>query len=303
MPGSPRLSLRALLPAPPSPGRPGDPGVIQPHDVLWPVARERLLLLGGPAALLLQVAHPLVAEAVAAQSDFRAEPTYRLLTTLQVTLTITFGDTSQARQAARGVGRRHATVTGTTTTPAGRFPVGTAYRAADPELALWVHATLVWTAVAVFDRYACPLRDPERNAYWQQAKPFARLFGVSDRILPEDWDAFTRYWSQTLAAISVTPVARRIAAEVLRPRLAPPLPGVAHLARAVTADLLPGPIRDSYQLPHRRLHRAEACTLQAAVRILRPHIPGRYAYWPHYFQAVKRVAAPAPETQRIEAGG
>lgn len=291
MPGSPRLSLRALLPAPPSPGRLGDPGVIQPHDVLWPVARERLLLLGGPAALLLQVAHPLIAEAVAARSDYRAEPTHRLLTTLQVTLTVTFGDTSQARQAARGVGRRHATVTGTTTTSAGRYPAGTAYRAADPELALWVHATLVWTAVTVYNRYACLLGHTERDAYWQQAKPFARLFGVGDSTLPDDWDAFTHYWSRALAAAEITPVARRIAAHVLRPRLNPPLPGIAHLARAVTADLLPGPIRDSYHLPHRRLHRAEARTLQAAVRALRPHIPDRYAYWPHYFQAVQRIEA------------
>jgi len=288
---SPRLSLRALLPAPPPPGRPGDPGVIQPHDALWPVARERLLLLGGPAALLLQLAHPLVAEAIVTSSDERPEPTHRLLTTLQVSLAVTFGDTDQARNAARTVGRRHATVNGTTTTATGRLPAGTAYRASDPTLALWVHATLVWTALTVYERYASPLRDADRDGYWQQAKPFARLFGVGGGVLPEDWDAFTRYWSQMLDTIEVTPAARGVAAEVLRPRLAPPLPGVPQLARAITADLLPAAIRDAYHLPHRVLQRAEARAVQATVRALRPYVPARYACWPHYLQAVDRVAA------------
>ena len=291
MPGSSRLSLRALLPPPPPAGRAGDPGVAQPHDVLWTVARERLLLLGGPAALLLQVAHPLVAEAVAAHSDYHAEPAHRLLTTLQASLTVTFGDTTQARQAARHVGRRHATVTGAITHPAGGLPAGTLYSAADPDLALWVHATLVWTALAVHDRYARPLPTAERDAYWRQAKPFARLFGVGDAALPPDWAGFVDYWQQAVDALQVTPAAHRIARDVLRPRLSPPLPGVAHLARAVTSDLLPALIRDGYRLPCRRLHRTEARTLQAAVRLLRPHVPARYAYWPHYFQAVQRTAA------------
>jgi len=286
-----RLRLRALLPAPPPPGRPGDPGVIEPRDALWPVLAERLLLLGGPTALLLQAAHPLVAEAVAAESDYRADPSHRLLTTLQVSLTVVFGDADQARQAARDVGRRHATVTGTAPTAIGGFPAGTPYRASDPELALWVHATLVWTALRVYDRYVCPLRDEERNAYWQQAKPFGRLFGVSDRVLPGDWDAFTRYWSATTAATEITPAARGIAADVLALRTTPPLPGLASLARAVTADLLPTTIRESYRLSYGRLPRTEARLFQAMTRALRPHVADRLACWPHYFRAVDRVAA------------
>ena len=149
--------------------------------------------------------------------------------------------------------------------------------------------------MAVYDRYARPLPKAERDAYWQQAKPFARLFGVVDAALPPDWAGFVDYWGQAVDALQVTPAARRIARDVLRPRLTPPLLGVPHLTRAVTSDLLPAPVGDGYRLPRRRLHRAEASTLQATVRALRPYVPTRYAYWPHYCQAIQRIAAGRPE--------
>jgi uncharacterized protein (DUF2236 family) len=54
----------------PSPGRPGDPGLFGPRSLAWRINRETILLLGGGRALLMQVAHPLVAAGVADHSDF-----------------------------------------------------------------------------------------------------------------------------------------------------------------------------------------------------------------------------------------
>src|SRR5437667_9471751 len=76
-----RVAPRDLLGLRLEPGRAGDPGLFGPGSVVWRVARERILLVGGPAALLLQLAHPLVAEAVAAHSGFGREPLQRLLAT------------------------------------------------------------------------------------------------------------------------------------------------------------------------------------------------------------------------------
>ncbi|MDP9398691.1 MAG: oxygenase MpaB family protein, partial [Actinomycetota bacterium] len=80
-------SFRSLFPPAPAPGVPGDPGLFGPASTAWSVLRERVVLLGGPAALLLQVAHPLVAAGVAEHSDFRADPLHRLRATLDATLT------------------------------------------------------------------------------------------------------------------------------------------------------------------------------------------------------------------------
>lgn len=278
----PRLGLRSLFPPPPGPGRPGDPGVCDPHDALWAVAGERAVLLGGPAAVLLQVAHPLVAAGVAQHSDYRAGPAHRLLGTLQAVLTIAFGDTEQGRAAARAVGHQHARVRGTT-------PDGTPYRASDPELALWVHATLVEMALAAVGRYAGrPVPPRLREAYWQQMKPFGRMFGIPEAVLPAGYPEFRAWYEAAVARLEVTDAARAVARDVLGLRTWPPLPGVAAVARAVTADLLPPRVAEQYDLVATPRRRAGAAVVRAVTRTVRPALPAAVARWPHAAVALRR---------------
>ena len=69
-----------------------DPGLYGPGSEAWRLNREAALLLGaGPRALLLQIAHPLVAEGVDQHSDFRADPWARLAGTLRSYLRIVYG--------------------------------------------------------------------------------------------------------------------------------------------------------------------------------------------------------------------
>ena len=104
-------SLGPDLP-PLEPGTPEDPGLFGPGSLVWRLGRERILLVGGAAALLLQIAHPLVAAGVADHSGFQDDPLRRLRATLDATLRITFGDAAQAAAAAAGVGAMHAGVRG-----------------------------------------------------------------------------------------------------------------------------------------------------------------------------------------------
>ena len=92
-------SLGLDLP-PLEPGERWDPGLFGPDSTVWRIGRERILLAGGPAALLLQIAHPLVAAGVTNHSGFSEDPFLRLRATLDATLRITFGDREQARRAA-----------------------------------------------------------------------------------------------------------------------------------------------------------------------------------------------------------
>jgi uncharacterized protein (DUF2236 family) len=83
-----------------------------PDSITRRVNREAVLLLGGGRALLLQVAHPLVAAGVAEHSRFEQEPLQRLVRTLQLTLAIVFGSAAEALAAVRGIERVHARVRG-----------------------------------------------------------------------------------------------------------------------------------------------------------------------------------------------
>ena len=118
-----------------------------------------MLLLGaGPRALLLQIAHPAVAAGVADHSDFRTDPWRRLAGTLRSYLTIVYGTTAAARAEIRRLNALHRGIT------------GPGYSARDPELSLWVHATLVESTIAVYDAWLEPLPTARRAAYYAETR-------------------------------------------------------------------------------------------------------------------------------------
>src|SRR5882724_8581737 len=119
----------------------------------WRVDREiAVLLAAGPRALLLQVAHPKVAAAVAEHSRYRSDPLGRLRDTLDAIYSFAFADTSRATQVVRSVNRLHEHVIG-------RAPDGQAYAALDPHLLLWVYATLIDSSVLAYETFVGPLSD------------------------------------------------------------------------------------------------------------------------------------------------
>src|SRR4051794_5597271 len=141
-------------------------------------------MLGGGRALLLQIAHPLVAAGVAEHSEFREDPWKRLEGTMNAVWSVVFGSRAQADRAAARVRAMHRRVNGTLTAPMGAFPAGTAYSALDPDLLLWVHATLVDSALLVHSQWVRPLSEAEQRAYYEDMKTCARLFGTPDEVMP-----------------------------------------------------------------------------------------------------------------------
>ena len=282
--------LRSFLPPDPPAGRAGDAGLFGPGSAAWRVGRERVLLASGPAALLLQVAHPLVAEGVAAHSGFTADPLRRLRGTLDAVLTVTFGDTAQVRGAARHVARRHRPVHGTLAVATGPVPAGTPYRADDPELALWVFATLVWTSVTVTEGLVRHVPVREREAYYRDMTRLAPVFGVPAGVLPDGYPALERYLDdQVHRVLTVGPTAARLADQILRPD--PPIaPAPARpLAELLAAGVLPPAVREAYALPWRRRERAAFGCVRRATRYALPLLPPRVRYWPHYHVATDRL--------------
>src|SRR5919106_1408557 len=108
-------------------------GYFDPQGVAWRVGRELALLLGGGRALLLQVAHPLVAAGVAEHSGYRENPWRRLEGTMNAVWAIVFGTRADADRTARRVRAMHSKVEGRTREEMGPFPAGTPYSALDPD--------------------------------------------------------------------------------------------------------------------------------------------------------------------------
>jgi uncharacterized protein (DUF2236 family) len=272
-------------------GTAGDPGLFGPQSLTWHIGRERLLLLGGPAALLLQVAHPLIAAGVADHSDFRDHPYERLTATLDATLAITFGDRRQAEAAANRVGATHSRVRGRLETAVGPFPAGCAYDAWDPDLALWVHATLVETALDTYHRFVHPLSTGQRERYFDETRPFAALFGVDAAVMPASFEAFRDYVKSMKRdpALTVGPDAKNLARHILNPPVSGPLRPVAALARLFAAGLIPRRLRRAFGLRWTRRDAALLRAVASSIRLAVPVTPGSVRYWPHYRTARQRT--------------
>jgi uncharacterized protein (DUF2236 family) len=263
-------------------------GLYGPASEAWALNREAMLLLGaGPRALLLQLAHPQVAVGVADHSDFRADPWARLDGTLRSYLRIVYGTGTAARAEIRRLNALHRTITGPT------------YRARDPELSLWVHATLVDSTIVVADRWLEPLSRERRARYYAETRPIGRAFGIPDELLPPDLDAFEAYVAEAIGPrgpIRVGTMARDLATVVLHPPLGPVAPALARLPAWTYAwtlwpavGLLPDRIRAGYGLRWGPLERAVSGWLVAAWRGWRPILPRAFRQMPQALAADRRT--------------
>ena len=234
-----------------------DDGYFNPDSVIRRLGSSAVTpLLGGGASVLLQVAHPLVAYGVVEHSGYDRELWGRLVRTLRALYQIAFGDKEEAERAGAVVQAVHARVHGTTTTELGPFPPGTPYAASDPELMLWVHATLVHSSLAAYEQFVQPLPQAEREQYLQEMNQVAELFGAPARVLPRSYREFEDYFEAQLASgvITVTQPAREVASVILSTPLLGPLRGLVPAHRLATTRILPRRLREEYELRWTALH-------------------------------------------------
>jgi uncharacterized protein (DUF2236 family) len=212
--------------------------------------------LGGGPAVLLQVAHPLVAAGVVQHSDFRRDLWRRLIRTLGALYLITYGSKEEADRAGQAVQAVHEHVRGKTVDRLGCFPAGTRYSASDPELQLWVHATLVESSLAAYQRFVRRLARDEQERYYREMSVVARLFGVPPEVLPRSLSEFREYFSAQIAGgtITVTQPARAVAEVIVEARLPTPMRVLVPAHRLATAGLLPQRLRREYGLRWSALH-------------------------------------------------
>jgi uncharacterized protein (DUF2236 family) len=233
-------------------------------DPIRRVNREGVLLLGGGRALLMQVAHPSVAQGVADHSDFESDPWSRLVGTLEAVYTIVFGTDEQADRTAAVVHAVHERVT------------GEGYRANDPALLCWVNATLVDTGLRVYSTLVGPLSTADQEAYYRQATEVAELLGCPRSKQPPDLASFRDYVRTMVGSLEVTDTARTLADSIWRPDLPVPGPLVGppfSLAKFLTVGMLPAPLRQQYGLRWDRRRKAALVRALAAAKVAYPLLP------------------------------
>ena len=258
-------------------------GLFGPESVSWRVDREVLVLAGGSCALLMQAAHPFVAAGVAEHSTYATDPFGRLLRTLTSSFDVVFGSRSRAEATIRRVNAIHAAVRG-------QLPGGAAYSALDPGALLWVHATLVDTALRVYGRFITPLSPEEEQAYHREAARVAVLLHVPVADIPETIGELRAWMDEMLmsGAVHVTPEARDIARTVLYPT--PWLPRVAwDAAHLISLSTLPASLRDQYGIRWSSRRERGMQGVAAVTRRVMPLLPPMLRFAPHARSAAARV--------------
>lgn len=220
-------------------------GLYTPDDTLWRVNREVLLILSGARAVLLEVAHPLIAAGVANHSDYRRRPLRRLFRTVRAMQLLSFGTLQDARQAAKRVHLAHRPVKGALAEDVGPLPEGTGYDARDPELGLWVFATVIDSILVGYDLLVRPLTDAEKAAYYEDSRRMAHLLGVPPRTMPGTYADFQAYMDDMLD--SEVLVGGDLGRDVAKGLFAHPLVGpLARIGSFCGIGLLPDRLREAF---------------------------------------------------------
>lgn len=227
-----------------------DFGYYGPESISWKVNREWIVLLGGTRAVLMQIAHPLVALGVSNHSSYMTDPFGRAERTFILGEKLTFGSSRTAHQAARTINNLHKHVHGHLPSEVGAFANGARYDARDPELLLWVHATLVDTLLLSYQVFVGPLTHAEEEQYYQESKTVARLLGLLEHQMPRGIDDLKQYVHEMVHSDHLAPTiqARELAYQTLFPPASLALRPLMHLNLNVTNALLPPPVREIYNL-------------------------------------------------------
>ena len=220
-------------------------------------AADGALVLGGAAAILLQLGDPVVARGVARHSGFARDPMRRLRGTLSYVYAVGLGSAQQARLAAAIVDGAHTRVPGAT----------------DVHRQLWVAATLHRVGVTVHEELNGPLDPAVADEIYAAGARLGTMLQVPRGAWPADRAAFEAYWTDAIAALEIGDEARGVARDVLHSRAIPwwTQPAMP-LIRVLTSGLLPVSVREAYGLPH---HPARYRAAIGFVRVLRRLTPRR----------------------------
>ncbi|HUY10081.1 MAG TPA: oxygenase MpaB family protein [Candidatus Dormibacteraeota bacterium] len=289
--------LRVLAAGLPPPGdfplrdRQPESGLFGPSSATWEVMRQPLLILGAARALLMQSAHPLVAQGALDHSDFAKDPIGRFQRTAGWVTTVVFGTTDEAKAATRAVNRVHRKVLGDLP-PDNATAVwgpGSAYRAQDQDLLLWVHASLIDAMLTTHRAVIGAINQGQGDRFVREWDAVAKLMGLPPG---STWDseAQMRVWIERQLRHGLAlpgPGSRLVASVILAP--GPGGPALAKVTSLITAGMLPSRVRSRFGIPWNAAHEVAYRALTLSLRAARPALPRQLRVAPTYEFAMARA--------------
>jgi uncharacterized protein (DUF2236 family) len=237
-----------------------DAGYFGPDSVTWRIMREPLIGLGGPRALLMQAAHPLVAAGARQHSFYAEDPWKRLKETGQWVARVVYGTRAQADWAIRGLNHAHHHVTGELEpeNATERVPANTPYRAMQSELLRWVHATMLDSLLVTYEALVGRVSDADADRFVQEWNPIARRVGVRPEHTFHSRAQLRTYIDDEIerGAVGVGEGSRIVAETIFRPPLDHIQPAWNRML-VFPLGLLPDSLRRQYGVRWTALHRLE----------------------------------------------
>lgn len=266
----------------------GEPALTPPGSLTWQVFDNPVaLFVGGVTAVILELAEPRVRSGVWNHTSFRSDPRGRMERTGIAAMVTVYAARSVAEKMIAGVSRMHARVHGTT-------PAGEPYRASDPELLAWVHATATYGFLEAYAAFVRPLGDAERDEFYAEGVAAARLYGAQPA--PASRADIEALFAAMQPRLERSEIVFEFLEIVQRAPIFPrPLRPLQRLLIRAAVEITPPVVRDTLGLgPRFGLRRGERRVVGAlgrlAARIVLPFTPAA--------QACKRLGLPTSILRR-----
>ena len=258
-------------------------------SAIWRINRERALLLTGTRVLLMQIAHPMVAEAVYHHSYVFKNPLLRLHRTLKLTLALVYGTHQEIEQAVAEIDAAHRPAVGRLQESIGSHATGASYNPRNPRQGRWIFATLVEGSIFGYEKLVAPLSAEDKQAFYEDSTHIAGWMGIPQRYLPSTYDGLLELMQEAIASeeVVVSEKARRIA-PFLTAQSIPVLQFVAYPAYRLAVGLLPPEIRLQYGYGFAGWEGRLLEAFCGMSRTVVPLLPGVIRYAPEYRRAMKR---------------
>lgn len=267
-------------------------GVFGPGSMMWEINKYPFAAMQGAGrALLLQIAHPWITNAIDEHSKTREDPVGRGNRTFTHVGRMVFGSLDQAIESAYQVYNLHTQIRGKLVAGSMASPAGSDYLANEVQAAVWVHATLWDTSAMMYEMFVRPLTRDEKERYYQETRRFAWMFGIPDEALPKDWDDFMAYNRRMWEGdeLQVNANTKELAGFLFKPKQKYLRAGMKWIT-LVSAVTLPEKVGKAFGLVNDEKTRRRVEKVAKVVRAAHRYAPDRLMLNPTYIEAQARLA-------------